>query len=810
MRIKRRLLVVVMTVFGAGGLLAEDYTVSVPEGETWDWSRVESVCGTATSGKRLVKEGLGILAPGADLSAKGFSDLVVNAGVYDATALNQFPAVNATATLTVVSGATLRYGFSMTQTTTTINITVGGEGAAGEQGAIVFTVNSPLGAKNGPNWILTADTVFYAKGSRREVDFSCNGYGPTDQHNLFYMNGHSLRFKAEEVGTHTESGPWFRFRSGPTFIQPGDIIFDHCRLSRYNGGGARVWKSATDRSAGTIPCIRLVNGACCNFACTDDKQWLSCVACIDAEAGTEIGDMGVSSSDMPGKFTINKLVGAPTILGAGSTQNHAYNQQAYIKSYVARGSDLADGKILTSVTNLYFSAGATISIDDGSLLTQGVEYNVASGAAAVIGSILSGDDLTNRGRKMEASADGNAVKLSWTAEYAPAADDFLVFVPAGLVYDWAQATNGLDVSGMSGKKLVKLGRGTLYRGDVGAAGCTELIVANGVYGAYDFTDLPILNTVMKVTVKDGATFKAVGDLQNLTAESHSLDLYLTGTGHRAAEGDLGAFCFWWPSIAGNQWCKWTFDGDTLITIADAADQANFSANSLARSDTWNVWNMNGHDLTLRCLNGKKGMFRFRSGPTIHNPGNITLDNARFSMYSGASMKVVDGMIPVFKTVNDCTVNFANANKDNIYLNKCVDVFDFGPGTVIDNVTFHPTDGPGPTTISNLVGSVTVSTAQVLTVVNTYTVRKADLMADPPQILVAEKGLTFEENCTLSVEDDDLTGLSLKTGVTIVKCPKGKLSGRPKPTGDFSVRFQTEGDFDCLKLWSRGGVVVIFR
>ena len=32
MRIKRRLLVVVMTVFGAGGLLAEDYTVSVPEG----------------------------------------------------------------------------------------------------------------------------------------------------------------------------------------------------------------------------------------------------------------------------------------------------------------------------------------------------------------------------------------------------------------------------------------------------------------------------------------------------------------------------------------------------------------------------------------------------------------------------------------------------------------------------------------------------------------------------------------------------------------------------------------------------------
>ena len=95
-------------------------------------------------------------------------------------------------------------------------------------------------------------------------------------------------------------------------------------------------------------------------------------------------------------------------------------------------------------------------------------------------------------------------------------------------------------------------------------------------------------------------------------------------------------------------------------------------------------------------------------------------------------------------------------------------------------------------------------------VNTYTVRKADLMADPPQILVAEKGLTFEENCTLSVEDDDLTGLSLKTGVTIVKCPKGKLSGRPKPTGDFSVRFQTEGDFDCLKLWSRGGVVGIFR
>ncbi|MDO5318481.1 MAG: hypothetical protein Q4G65_07650, partial [bacterium] len=235
-----------------------------------------------------------------------------------------------------------------------------------------------------------------------------------------------------------------------------------------------------------------------------------------------------------------------------------------------------------------------------------------------------------------------------------------------------------------------------------------------------------------------------------------------------------------------------------------------SANSLVCSDTWNVWNMNGHNLTLRCINDKKGMFRFRSGPTIHDPGSITLDNARFSMYNGTNMKVVDGVIPVFKTVNGCTVNFANFHSSNTYLNKCVASCDFGPGTVIDNVTFHPTDGPGPTTISNLVGCVTVSTAQVLTVVNTYTVRKADLMADPPQILVAEKGLTFEENCTLSVEDDDLTGLSLKTGVTIVKCPKGKLSGRPKPTGDFSVRFQTEGDFDYLKLWSRSGVVVIFR
>lgn len=702
MRMRRRLLIAALTVFGAGGLLAEDYTVSVPEGETWNWSRVESVCGTATSGKRLVKEGLGILAPGADLSAKGFTELVVNAGVYNATALNQFPAVNATATLTVASGATLRFGFSMVQTSTTINISVGGEGAPNEGGAVVFTVNSPMGNKFGPNWTLTSDTVFYMTGENREIDFGCNGLGTTDLHNLFYMNGHSLRFKAEYVGPHRVSGPWYRFRSGPTFIEPGELIFDHCRLSHYRDGVIRVWKSATDHSDGTIPCIRLVNGAGCNFACYTSGQWISRVACIEAEPGTEIGDMGVSSSDRPGTFTINKLVGAPTILGAGATQNAAFNQQAYIKSYVARGSDLADGKILTSVTNLYFSAGATISIDDGSLLTQGVEYTVASGAATVVGSILSGDDLTNRGRQMAASANGNVVKLSRTAEHALAADEFPVFVPAGSVYDWAQATNGLDVSGIAGKKLVKLGRGTLYQGDVGAAGCSELIVASGIYGARDYTDLPISGTVMKVTVKDGATFKAVRDLQNLTAESHSLDLYLTGTGHRAVEGDLGAFCFWVTSNAGNQWCKWTFDGDTLVTIADAAQQANFSANSLTRSDIWNVWNMNGHDLTLRCINDKKGMFRFRSGPTIRNPGNITLDNARFSMYNGTNMKVVNGVIPFFKTLNGCTVNLANANRDNTYLNKCVDVFDFGPGTVIDNVTFHPTDGPGPTTITNLV------------------------------------------------------------------------------------------------------------
>ncbi|MGN0852612.1 MAG: hypothetical protein ACI4Q3_04460 [Kiritimatiellia bacterium] len=294
-----RLVGVVVALLGGNALHAEDYTVSIPAGETWTWAQTEEILGTDTDGKRLIKTGEGVLSPGEDLSAKGFTELRIDEGVYEASALNQLPVVGSVATITIAAGSTLRFGFPMNQTTTTINVTVGGDGAADEGGAVVFTADSGIGAKNGPNWTLTADTVFYAQGERRKLDFSCNAYSPSESHNMFHMNGHALRFKGDASTNNGSEGPFIRFRSGPTFTSPGEIVFDNCRFSRYNAGGTRVWISASNKAAGTIPRIRLVNGASCNFGCTADTHWLANVAEIEAEADTEIGYNGVSVSPFP-------------------------------------------------------------------------------------------------------------------------------------------------------------------------------------------------------------------------------------------------------------------------------------------------------------------------------------------------------------------------------------------------------------------------------------------------------------------------------------------------------------------------------
>lgn len=781
-----------------------DYTVSVPQGETWKWSQVEASVGSETDGKRLVKEGLGVLAPGEDLSAKGFTALVVNDGVYNATALSQFPTVDSTATLTVADGATLRIGFSLNQAKTFIEITVGGSGAEGEGGAIVFAANTDMGAKYSPNWTLTSDTVFYLDSAGRQVDFSCNGWGAADTHNLFRMNGYALRFRGS---TSASQWSWYRFRTGPTIIDPGEMVFDNCRFTRYNSGSMRVWKSADDHSAGTIPLIRLENGARCNFGCTSSSQWLANVAAIDAEHGTEIGDIGVSTADFPGTYTINRLIGSPKILGSGEKDGMTFEHRPLIKSYVVRAEDILQGHALTAASNLNFTAETPISIDDGARLEKGKAYVVATVADEVLGQVTGGDDFANPTHLMAARVDGKDVKLAWESDFVPAEDEFSVFVPDGSSCTWEQATSDVDLSQASGKKLVKIGRGTLTQGGGETAGCTELVVARGVYVVSDSAELPVKDGAMKVTVRDGATFWVSLGLDELTSESRCLDVHLSGNGHFDGSNRLGAFCFAHDSFPRNQWCRWTLDGDALITLL--ASQANFSADSLKRSDDWNVWDMNGHGLTLHSIFGSNGLFRFRSGPTIRNPGNITLDGAKFSMYNGAAMKVEgDALIPVFKTVNGCTVNFANTDGGGPYLNQCAALCDFGPGTVMDHVAVHPTDVPGPTVISNMIGTLTVSAAQALTVAGRYTVRKDDLLAEPFRILVSETNLAFARGSTIAV--DDLSGLDLDSGLTIAKCPRGMLSGRPKREGEFSVRVERAEDGDYLRLRRRGRFFMVIR
>lgn len=780
------------------GAFAADWEVAVPSGQTMTLAQATTGIDISTlAGKRLVKTGAGVFAPGGDVAALGFFSVAVQEGVYLWAAKNELPVSASIMEVSVASGATFRIGCALsdgTDTSHVLDLSFAGTGAVGEGGAVVFTANSG-NADQYANFSLSADATVYLSGASRQVALSGKDTQAREPYNHISMNGHSLTFKGDWT---TGSAGWLRFRKGPLFINPGVVVFDGIRFSCWNWCNPKAWSDASMTVEAKIPLIRLVNGSRFNFG---DARLAGIVSEVDCEPGTFIGNTGVVNTDYPGAFTIAKIVGAPT-LGA------AY-QKVTVGGMEARASDIVEGSSLASETNLVFASGATLTVSDPNhVLVAGTPYTVATAALGFVGEVTPGTDAANPMRVYSVATNATTMTVSFT-EPSLEADETAIFVPSGETYSWTAATNGIAAGAFEGRKIVKFGLGTLRpRGGVAASGATALVAAQGVIALDTAADAPT-----NVVVRSGATLQFNASIQTF-GSSAERPLHVT------AEGDgfdgMGAVRFAVTTPAANQWANWTLTGDTVFTIAA---NVNFSASTLGwTANTWNRFDMGGHDLAFRCNDPSK-YIRFRSGPTFVNPGEITLDGVSLSMYAYSSVRATDAggsstTAPALKLRNGAFANFANGAvnagvpepKDVALL---FDAIDCEAGTGFKKLG-ESSDTAGPITVAKLVGCPTVSADQALTIRDEFRVRRADILAEPANVLDSASALSFASSCAMTLDATD--GLALGgDGIIVASAPQGMISGRPKAAvnAGFYVRKDSDASGDCIRLTAGPPATVLY-
>ncbi len=760
--------------------MADDWEVNVPSGTTMSLADATAGIDTSTlAGRRLVKTGPGIFAPGGDVASLGLSSVAVQEGVYMWAAKNQLPVSDSTMAVSVANGATLRVGCALsdgTDTSHVLDLSFAGTGAAGEGGAIVFTVNSG-NADQYANFSLGADATIYLSGASRQVALSGKDTQAREPYNHISMNGHTLTFKGDWT---TGSSGWLRFRKGPMFIDPGVVVFNGIRFSCWNWCNPKAWADTAMTVEAKIPSIRLINGSRFNFG---DVRLANIVSEVDCESGTFIGNTGVVNTDYPGEFTLAKLVGAPT-LGA------AY-QKVTVGHIEARASDILSGDCLVSETNLVFATGATLTVSDPNhVLVAGTTYTVATAVRGFVGEVVPSSDAANPLRVYSVTTNATAMTVSFT-EPALADDETAIFVPAGETYSWTTATNGMSAGAFAGRKIVKFGTGTLKpQGGVSTSGATALVVAQGVAELDTAADAPT-----NIIVRSGATLQLNASIQTFgSSAEHPLHVTAEGEGF----GDFGAVHFAVATAAANQWANWTLTGDTVFTFAA---NVNFSASTLGwTANTWNRFECGGHSLVFRSAASSK-YIRFRSGPTFIDPGEITLDGVSLSMYAYSSVVVRDAngsgtTAPALKLRNGAFANFANgAVNADVPEPKDVpllfDVIDCEAGTGFKKLG-ESSDTAGAITIATLVGCPTVSADQALTVRDEFRVRKTDLLTQPPPYLDSASALSFANGCSMSIDDAD--GIPFdEAGIIVARAMQGALSGRPKAGREAAFAVEAGGD-----------------
>jgi len=384
---------------------ADEYVIFAEKGKTANLSVVlsnlsESVK-AAIAGKKLVKYGSGTVRVDLAMNDSGAKGVVVRCGVYEVPdgvnyskncpfPIDRPDAATTNVNVTVANGATLRLGASLMVLSYhgAFNLTAGGAGAAGEEGAVVFTVRSDDFIQHAA-FELTDDAVFAFKKAA-EFNFSNDdNSGTSERWNRFVMNRHTLTFK-NATGVSGSASNFVRFRLNVTFVDPGPLVLDGVWLTRLPSGGVRT--SATDGGATTLA-IRMKNGASLNCANSNLADKLSKVE----------GDLGTSLSqfkDASSAITLPELTG-PVAIAAGQAAVTVSERLG------VRKADLVAGNALSAAGQLTLGANCRVvadSLEGVTLPTEG--QLVASGN--LVGAPLKAVSVLDSSLRANARCDGTS------------------------------------------------------------------------------------------------------------------------------------------------------------------------------------------------------------------------------------------------------------------------------------------------------------------------------------------------------------------------------------------------------------------
>ena len=378
-------------VFTRTKSLAEHFVVDVPTAVTRTLTEVTNGCETsAFANKTLLKVGYGLLDMTESLENVGFTNLVVAGGVYRINNSRGLPCNGDEMPAWVQDGASICLDQALTSLSgkaRTVRFNLVGQGFEG-RGALNIT------AETGNNtqyvtYNLLGDTLIGVDFAGAVV-LSGSSESSTSV-NRFYMNGYNLTFR----GPSGNSG-YLRFRYAVNFDDPGEVTFDHIRMTHHATGEVHVYDA--DGVKTTLPRVRFVNNCKVNFA---GQDFPDAIEVMDCEAGTKL--CGVNAvTDKPTDYTIHNLMGAPEI---------SAEQAVTIEKYTAKAADVNAGKNLVCNGTLTFAEGATVEIDDPRALDAVPETGVqlATATEGVTGKVKKGESLV--GQHLSVRLRENALML---------------------------------------------------------------------------------------------------------------------------------------------------------------------------------------------------------------------------------------------------------------------------------------------------------------------------------------------------------------------------------------------------------------
>ena len=342
----------------ASSAWAKTVTWTVAAGETKTFTDMVNGGEDVVAGDTIIKKGPGVLK--VDSAYKIKCTVTVEEGVFHVAGLK----MGNGGTVTVKKGACLYLSGTVKQMLESWTYNVAGEGTGVDPylGAIVVNGNNGNGQMLFGTFNLTDDATFYTcKGTLNNMFSGTRASsGP-----VLKMNAHTLTLKGPDASAK------FRARWALKINDSGPFVVDGLVYSRHANSA-----STMDAYTPNIPEMKMVNGAIVSL----DGYYFQKVNQFDCAAGTSFGysSAGTPKLGADGAFkgTVKKVIGCPSVLSD--------TVLTISESYVARGGDLAEGKIITSDTNaLTFGSGCTIKIEDvyAYTWTKGTPVTIARAAS---------------------------------------------------------------------------------------------------------------------------------------------------------------------------------------------------------------------------------------------------------------------------------------------------------------------------------------------------------------------------------------------------------------------------------------------